>query len=77
LRVRTNGLAIAALVSGLLFFTGVGAVLAIAFGHVSLGQIKASQGWQRGSGMSLTGIVIGWAAVALFVIAIVGSGSLE
>ena len=75
LRVRTNGLAVAALVCGLLFFTLVGAVLGIVFGHVSLGQIKASRGWQRGNGMALTGIVLGWAFVALMVLALIGSGS--
>ena len=75
LRVRTNGLAIAALVSGLLFFTLIGAVLGIVFGHRSLAQIKASRGWQRGSGLALAGIVIGWAAVALIAIALIGSGS--
>ena len=72
LRVRTNGLAVAAVVCGLLFFTLVGAVLGIVFGHISLGQIKASRGWQRGSGMALTGIVVGWATVALIVVAVIG-----
>ncbi|HEX3456261.1 MAG TPA: DUF4190 domain-containing protein [Gaiellaceae bacterium] len=75
LHVRTNGLAIAALVSGLLFFTLIGAVLGIVFGHLSLGQIKASRGWQRGSGMALAGIVLGWSAVVIVVVAVLGSGS--
>ena len=75
IRVRTNGLAIAALVSGLLSVTGVGAVLAVVFGHLSLAQIKSSGGWQRGSGMALAGIVLGWATIAVVVIAIIGAGT--
>lgn len=74
LRVRTNGLAVAALVCGLLFFTAVGAVLGIVFGHLALGQIKASRGWQRGSGMALAAIVLGWAAIAVILLALIGSG---
>ncbi|MFI5047156.1 MAG: DUF4190 domain-containing protein [Acidimicrobiia bacterium] len=75
LRVRTNGLAIASLVSGLFFVTLIGAVLAIVFGHVSLGQIKGSRGWQRGSGMAMAGLVLGYATLAVVVLALVGSGT--
>ena len=35
LAIRTNGLAIASLVAGILFFTWIGAVLAIVFGHIA------------------------------------------
>ena len=75
LRVRTNGLAIAALVSGVLFVTTIGAVLAIVFGHVARGQIKGSQGWQKGSGMALAGLALGYAGGAIILLALVASGT--
>ncbi|MET0275775.1 MAG: DUF4190 domain-containing protein [Acidimicrobiia bacterium] len=71
LRVRTNGLAIASMISGFLFFTYLGAVLAIVFGHIARRQIAGSQGWQRGSGMALAGLVLGYAGAALLVIALI------
>ena len=71
---RTNGLAIASLVSGLLFITAIGAVLAIVFGHLALGQVKRSQGWQTGGGMAVAGLALGYAGVAVFVLALVVSG---
>ena len=74
-QVRTNGLAIASLVSGLLFITMIGAILAIVFGHLALGQVKRSQGWQKGGGMAVAGLALGYAAVALFVLALLASGS--
>ncbi|HEX5586317.1 MAG TPA: DUF4190 domain-containing protein [Acidimicrobiia bacterium] len=74
-RVRTNGLAIAALVSGLLFITMIGAVLAVVFGHIALGQIKRSRGWQRGGGMAVAGLVLGYAGLAVIGIAILSTGT--
>lgn len=76
-RVRTNGLAIASLVSGVLFLTAFGAVLAVIFGHIALGQIKRSGGWQRGNGMAVAGLVLGYAGVAVIVIALLSAGTFE
>jgi hypothetical protein len=73
--MRTNGFAIAALISGLLGFTAIGAVLAVVFGHVALGQVKRSRGWQRGGGMAVAGLALGYAFVAIFVLAVIGSGT--
>jgi hypothetical protein len=43
---RTNGLAIAGLVLGILWFYWIGSVLALIFGYVSKGQIDSSDGTQ-------------------------------
>jgi len=74
-RVRTNGLAIAALVSGLLFITMIGAVLAVIFGHISLSQIKRSRGWQRGNGMAVAGLILGYAGLVVFAVAFISAGT--
>lgn len=57
---RTNGLAIAALVMGLVGFVSCGftSILAIVFGHVSLSQIRRDG--TDGRGMALAGVILGW-----------------
>jgi hypothetical protein len=73
---RTNGLAIASLVLGVIALPGsfgcccfglefVPAVLAAIFGHVALSQIKRSQGQMDGRGMAIAGLVCGYAALAI------------
>jgi uncharacterized protein DUF4190/zinc ribbon protein len=77
----TNGFAIAALVLGLVgwILCGVGSVLAIVFGFVARDQIKRSQGRQAGIGMANAGIVLGFVAVAIwlliFVVSMANAGS--
>jgi hypothetical protein len=60
----TNGLAVGALVCGILeFFTlGVAAIPAVILGHMAHGQIKRTG--ERGDGMAITGMVLGWMAIA-------------
>jgi len=60
----TNGLAVGSLVCGILeFFTlGVAAVPAVILGHMARGQIKRTG--ERGDGMAITGLVLGWMAIA-------------
>lgn len=70
LSVHTNGFAIAALVTGILWFTWVGAVLAVVFGHVARRQIRTAGGWQRGDGMALAGTVLGYSGLAVLVFAL-------
>ncbi|MFD1547024.1 DUF4190 domain-containing protein [Nonomuraea guangzhouensis] len=57
---RTNGLAVAALVLGLTGFITCGftSILAVVFGHVSLGQIRRDG--TDGRGMALAGTILGW-----------------
>ena len=71
--VRTNGMAIAALVLGLTWVLWVGSILAVVFGHVALRQIAASQGWQHGRGMALSGLILGYCWLVLLVIGIVSA----
>ena len=78
---RTNGLAIASLVLGIVWVYWIGSVLAVIFGHVALSQINKSNGTQQGRGMAIAGLVLGWIGVAvlivwlLFVASIAGSGA--
>lgn len=64
---RTNGLAIASLVLSLLWLYGVGALLAVIFGHVALGQIKRDPS-QGGKGMAIAGLILGYLGLVLIVV---------
>jgi hypothetical protein len=73
---RTNGLSIAAMVVSIVGAVGlcayglggiIGAVGAI-LGHVARRQIKRTG--EKGGGMALAGVIVGWIATALFVIAV-------
>jgi hypothetical protein len=67
---KTNGLAIAGFVCSFFFFLVLGSILGIVFGFVARGQIKRSQGVQKGAGLAVAGIIIGFAGIALLVLAI-------
>jgi hypothetical protein len=56
---RTSGMAIASLVLGLLWLWGLGSLLAVIFGGVSLSQISRSRGGLEGKGMAIAGLVLG------------------
>jgi uncharacterized membrane protein len=68
---KTNGLAVASFVCSLFFWLyGIGAVLAIVFGFVARSQIRRSGGMQKGRGLALAGIIIGFVslvAIAVFI----------
>jgi Domain of unknown function (DUF4190) len=69
---RTNGFAIASLVcsiAGLLF--GLGGILGIIFGFVARSQINRSNGAQKGLGLAVAGIVIGFVVIAIGVIIVI------
>jgi hypothetical protein len=59
----TNGLAIGSLVAGVFWMWWVGSVVAIVLGHVALRQIARSG--QSGRGLAITGLVLGYGALAL------------
>ena len=59
---RTNGLAVAAMILGILSFT----VIPIILGHVALSQIARSG--ERGRGMAIAGVVLGWVWIALVLV---------
>jgi hypothetical protein len=62
---RTNGLAVASLVLGILWIYWVGSVLALIFGYVAKKQIDESGGTQGGRGMAVAGIVLGWVGIGV------------
>jgi hypothetical protein len=65
----TNGLAVAALVLGIVWAFWIGSVLAIAFGHVALGQIRQRN--QSGKGMAVAGLVLGYVGAGTFALLVV------
>ena len=65
----TNGFAIASMVLGILWIYWIGSILALIFGYVARGQIKA--GNQQGDGMAIAGIVLGWIGVGILLLLIV------
>jgi hypothetical protein len=69
----TNGLAIAAMVLGILWVYWIGSILALVFGYVARDQIKRSG--QQGDGMAIAGIVLGWVGIGFLVIGLVAWGS--
>jgi Domain of unknown function (DUF4190)/Domain of unknown function (DUF1707) len=68
----TNSMAVAALICGLgEFFTmGLTAIPAVVFGHVARKQVRETG--QRGDGMALAGLILGWAAIGLFAAVVAG-----
>jgi len=65
---RVNGLAVAALVCGIGTFLsfGVTAIPAVILGHTARSSIRRTG--ERGDGMALTGLILGWAGIALFAV---------
>ena len=61
---RVNGLAVASLVCGLSL--GVAAIPAVILGHAARRSIRRTG--ERGDGMALTGLILGWAGIALFAV---------
>jgi hypothetical protein len=65
---RTNGLAVAALVLGIaeIWTMGLTALPALICGHIARGQLRERD--ENGAAMATTGIVLGWLAVAAWVV---------
>lgn len=61
----TNGLAVASFVCGLLqMFLGITTIPAVVLGHMARKQIRETG--QRGDGLAVAGLVLGWLGIALF-----------
>lgn len=58
-KAKLDNLAIASFVLGLIPVFGVGAVLAIVFGAISLGRIQRLPEKYKGKGLAITGLVLG------------------
>ena len=70
---QTSPLAIISLVSGILGWTVVpwlGSVVAIITGHMARAEIRRNPDIMEGDGMAITGLVMGWAMIALTLIGI-------
>jgi Domain of unknown function (DUF4190) len=66
---RTNGMAIASLVLGILWIYWIGSILALVFGYIARSQIK--QRGEAGAGMALAGIILGWVGLGFLVLALI------
>jgi len=62
---KTNGLAVASLVCGIVGCFTVTAIVAIVLGFIARNQIEQSGGTQQGSGMALAGIILGFVWIGL------------
>jgi hypothetical protein len=65
-----NGLAVASLISGVVWMAWFGSLLAIVFGHIALEQIKESDGQQSGRGIAIAGLALGYLGAATFLLAL-------
>lgn len=62
---RTSGLAVASLVTGILFCFVVTPVVAVILGYLALEQIRDSEGTLTGRGMAIAGVTLGWVWLGL------------
>ena len=58
---RTNGMAVASMVLGILWIYWIGSILALVFGYTAKQQIR--ERGETGDGMATAGIVLGWIGV--------------
>jgi hypothetical protein len=58
-------------VLGVLWFAGIGSVLALVFGYRARREIKNSGGSQKGSSLATAGITLGWIGIAILVAGVV------
>lgn len=66
--VRTSNLAIISLVSGILGWTllpWIASIVAIVTGHMSRAEIRRTAGTIEGDGLALSGLVLGYAMIAI------------
>lgn len=68
----TNGMAIGSFVCAVLelFTFGVTSVPAVILGHSARRQIRRSG--QQGDGLAITGLILGWLGIAMFVLVVLG-----
>lgn len=70
---QTSSYAVIALVAGILGWTllpFLGSIGGIIFGHMARGEIRRSNGQLDGDGLAITGLVLGWVSVAMWVLGI-------
>ncbi|NLP13897.1 MAG: DUF4190 domain-containing protein [Clostridium sp.] len=74
-RIKTSGYAIASLVLGILSLPfscccigSVTGILAVVFGFIAKSKINSSNGLEKGNGMALAGIILGFMGIAISLI---------
>ena len=70
---KNNGLTVASLICscfGVVLFT-LPCILGVIFGFVAGSQIRRSHGAQKGDGLALAGIIVGFAGIALVILIVV------
>ncbi len=70
---QTSSYAVIALVAGILGWTllpFLGSIGGIIFDHMARGEIRRSNGQLDGDGLAVTGLVLGWLSVAMWVLGI-------
>lgn len=73
---KTNALAVASLVLGIVWVYWIGSALAVIFGAVAISQIDKSRGTQSGRGLAIAGLVLGLVGLGiLFIISVAAAGS--
>lgn len=68
----TSGFAIASLVcsiAGWFLIPFVGGLLGVIFGHIAWREIQRSQGWRRGGGLALAGLILGYIHIVVVIVA--------
>lgn len=65
---RTNGMAVASLILGIVWIWGVGSIVALILGYSAKAQIDRSGGTESGRGMAVAGIVLGWIGIGGFLV---------
>ncbi|WP_369135770.1 DUF4190 domain-containing protein [Modestobacter sp. I12A-02662] len=68
---RTNGLAIASMVLGIVWIYWIGSVLALVFGYIAKRQIR--ERGDAGGGMATAGIVLGWVGIGFLTLGLVAA----
>jgi hypothetical protein len=68
---ETSGLAIMSLLMAVLWFAGIGAVVALVLGHRARKEIRDSAGRKTGSGLATAGIVLGWIGIVILVAGVI------
>lgn len=67
---RTNGMAVASMVLGILWLYWIGSLLALILGYQAKAQIDRSGGAEVGRGMAVAGIVLGWVGLGFLALMI-------
>lgn len=71
---QTSGFAIASLICSIaswFLVPFIGGVLGVIFGHIARREIRQSQGWKKGNGLALTGLIIGYIHIMVAILAII------